>query len=314
VKRQIGSYDPRMRPAAAALTAGDVLTLPELQQLRRISGLRGMGLVLHAWSVIAAGMLLYALWPSAVTLVLAIVLVGARQLGLLVLMHEGAHWRLVPNAPLNNAVAQWLCAHPVGAELVAYRRQHHLHHRHTRQADDPDRALAIDRPISPAVFWRDVLCDLAGVTACARTLGGRPGGTSAAQLWRRWRGPLAANAVLFGVLAGLGQWPLYLLLWLLPLATWHQLAVRMRNLAEHGLVADGEDPLRNTRTVRAGPLARAFVAPYWVNYHLEHHLFVFAPCWKLRRAHAILLARGLGARMETASGYLDVIRRATSPR
>jgi fatty acid desaturase len=300
--------------AAPPVTAGDVLTLPELRHLRRISGLRGMGLVLHAWATIAAAMLLYALRPSAATLVLGIALIGTRQLGLLVLMHEGAHWRLIPTASLNNAVAQWLCAYPVGSELTAYRRQHHLHHRRTRQADDPDRALAIDRPIAPAAFWRDVLRDLAGITAGARVLAWRPRGASAAQFWRRWRGPLAANAALLGVLAGLGQWQLYPLLWLLPLATWYQLVTRLRNLAEHGLVAGDDDSLRNTRTVRAGLLERIFVAPYWVNHHLEHHLFVFAPCWKLRQAHAILLARGLGARMETAASYLDVIRRATAPR
>ena len=64
----------------------------------------------------------------------------------------------------------------------------------------------------------------------------------------------------------------------------------------------------------AGPLARAFLAPYWVNYHLEHHLFVFVPCWKLRQAHALLLAKGYGPRMELARGYVDVVRRVTSTR
>ena len=52
----------------------------------------------------------------------------------------------------------------------------------------------------------------------------------------------------------------------------------------------------------------------WVNYHLEHHLMVFVPCWKLRQVHAILLAKGYGPRMEMASSYLDVIRHATSAR
>jgi fatty acid desaturase len=71
----------------------------------------------------------------------------------------------------------------------------------------------------------------------------------------------------------------------------------------------------DTRTTTAGPFARAFLAPYWVNYHVEHHLLVFVPCWKLRRAHALLRAKGYDERMELAPGYLDVIRRATaSPR
>jgi len=76
------------------------------------------------------------------------------------------------------------------------------------------------------------------------------------------------------------------------------------------MVPDNDDPLRNSRTTATGPLARAFLAPYWVNHHLEHHLLVFVPCWKLRRAHALLLAKGYGTSMEQSPGYLDVIRRA----
>ena len=132
-----------------------------------------------------------------------------------------------------------------------------------------------------------------------------------ARLWRALRGPVAANAVLLGVLTALGHWELYLLLWLLPLATWYQLAARIRDAAEHAMVADGSDPLRNTRTVTASLLERVFLAPYWVSYHLEHHLFVFVPCWSLHRAHALLLAKGYGARMEVAPSYVEVIRRVT---
>jgi fatty acid desaturase len=57
---------------------------------------------------------------------------------------------------------------------------------------------------------------------------------------------------------------------------------------------------------------RMVLAPYWVNYHLEHHLFVFTPCWKLPAAHRMLMAQGLGPRMELATGYLQVLRLATS--
>jgi fatty acid desaturase len=158
-------------------------------------------------------------------------------------------------------VAQWLCAHPAWADLSTYRRQHHLHHRHTRQAEDPDLVPSASVPVARAMFWRAALLDLCGVTACARVLGGRPWREGASRAWTGLRGPVISNAVLLGVLAGLGHWQLYLLLWLLPLATWYQLLRRIRNLAEHALVPDDDDPLRNTRTVAAGFLARTFVAP-----------------------------------------------------
>lgn len=289
------------------MTAGDLFTLPELRDLRAKSSRRGAGLVVHAWAVIAGAMLLYAAWPSTLTLVVAMVVIGGRQLGLAVLMHEASHWLLFPGQSANTRVGTWLCAAPIGADLATYRRRHHLHHRHTRQPEDPDLVLTAALPMRGGAFWWVVIRDLAGVTAIARVLRWRP-----AAGWR-WLGrPLAANAGLVGVLAAAGHWHLYVLLWLLPLATWYQLGTRVRNIGEHAMVPDDDDPLRYARTTTAGVLTRALLTPYWVNHHLEHHVLVFVPCWRLRDAHALLVAKGHGPHMEVATSYLDVIRR-TAP-
>lgn len=294
------------------MTAGDVLTLDELRYLRRPSSLRGAGLVLHAWGVIAAAMAVYACWPSALTLTLAVAVIGSRQLGLAILMHEGAHWLLFPRGGVNTEVARWLCACPIWIDLARYRRQHHQHHRHTRQADDPDLAMVDAYPTSRRALMWAALRDLSTWTFWAGALTWSGWREPRGDRWRRLRGPLASNTVILGALAASGHWQLYPLLWLLPLATWYQLVTRIRNIAEHAVVPDDDDALRNTRTTVAGPAARALLAPYWVNYHLEHHLLVFVPCWKLRRAHALLLDKGYRPRMEVAAGYADVLRRATA--
>jgi hypothetical protein len=89
-----------MRVADGPVTAGDLLTLEELGHFRRTSSRRGARLVLHAWGVIAGAIALYLLWPSALTLGVAVLVIGTRQLGLMVLMHEAAHWLLFrPGAP-----------------------------------------------------------------------------------------------------------------------------------------------------------------------------------------------------------------------
>jgi fatty acid desaturase len=225
-------------------------------------------------------------------------------------MHEASHWLLFPQARLNTRVGVWLCGAPVGADLKAYRRRHHLHHRHTQQAEDPDLALSAGLPVSRARFARSVLSDLGGWTALTRVAGSRRWRDGVAGAWRGARTPLLGNAVLFCALAAIGGWPLYLLVWALPWATWFQLVTRVRDIAEHGMVPEADDPLRNTRSIRAGFGARAFLAPYWVNYHLEHHLLVFVPCWKLRQVHAVLLGKDLGPRMERAASYMEVLARA----
>jgi fatty acid desaturase len=292
------------------LTAGDVLTLEELRHLRRTSTVRGAWLVLHAWGVIAAAMALYAWWPTPLVLLAAVVVMGSRQLGLAVLMHEGGHWLLFPRSTVNTQVARWLCAFPIWTDLGRYRRRHHLHHRYTQQPDDPDLEAAASYPMSRRALGGAALRDLCGWTCITGVLTW-PGWREPRMLWTRLRGPLATNALILGALCVMGHGELFVLLWLLPLATWYQLVTRLRSMAEHAVVRDDVDPLRNTRTTAAGPLARALLAPYWVNYHLEHHLLIFVPCWKLPEAHALLLAKGYGPRMEMASSYGAVLSRAT---
>jgi fatty acid desaturase len=54
------------------------------------------------------------------------------------------------------------------------------------------------------------------------------------------------------------------------------------------------------------------IAPYWVNYHAEHHLFMYLPCYRLPEAHRLLVEKDFIKRMEVRPGYLDVMRLATS--
>src|SRR6202008_62622 len=86
---------------------------------------------------------------------------------------------------------------------------------------------------------------------------------------------------------------------------------RIRNIAEHAVVPDSSDPLRNTRTTHANILERLFIAPYYVNYHLEHHLLFYVPCYNLPRVHRILSRSHLAERMETQPNYLAVLRLGT---
>ncbi len=139
-----------------------------------------------------------------------------------------------------------------------------------------------------------------------------PLATRLGNLWRKEKGSLGVNLVLFAGLAAIGYWWLYVVMWLLPLATWYQLVSRIRNIAEHAVVPDNDDPLRNTRTTCANPLERLLLAPYWVNYHLEHHLFMFVPCWRLPQAHRALLGAGFRGAIELQPNYLTVLRLATA--
>ncbi len=303
------------------MLARDIMSAEHLAEVRERSSWKGIALIVHAWTLIFGSIALFALWPNPLTFLLAVAIIGSRQLGLAVLMHEGAHGGLARDEKLNLWLAQWLCAYPVFAETRAYRRYHLKHHAHTQQEDDPDRVLSAPFPITKMSYRRKFFRDITGQTGYQQrkaqvlnALGPRewPLARRAAHFWEKLGPQFAANAVLFAGLAAAGIWWAYPLLWLLPLLTWMMVITRIRNIAEHAVVPDFGDPLRNTRTTRANILERLFIAPYYVNYHLEHHLLYYVPCYNLPRVHHILSTGPHAARMEVQPSYPSVLRLAMS--
>jgi fatty acid desaturase len=299
----------------------ELLSPTEIALLRRRSNLVGALLVLHAWALILGAMALFALWPNPLSFLLAVMVIGGRQLGIAIQMHDAAHGLLFANRRLNDWIGQWLCAYPVGTDLNLYRPYHLTHHRLTQQAGDPDLALSSPFPITRASLRRKILRDITGQTGFQRRRAqwrdawgpaDLPARQRIARLRTKLGGAFLVNVILAGALAAVGYWWLFPLLWLLPMLTWYQLISRIRNIAEHAVVPDNDDPLRNTRTTMAGPLTRLFLAPYRVNYHLEHHLLLFVPCWRLPAAHRLLLAKEFGSRMELRRSYREVLRLATT--
>lgn len=303
------------------------LTSDEIRSLSARSDLWGFWMVAHCWGVILAAVLLFHLWPNPLTFALAIMVVGSRQLGLAILMHEAAHNALFRTRWLNELAGEWLCGRPIIADLPEYRHYHLTHHRHTQTEKDPDLRLSKPFPTTPASMRRKLIRDITGQTGIKlraaqiifafKMAGEVEGQPSSQDLAQAFAGPvlgraLLANAVIFALFWVIGTWWFWLAFWLLPLLTWFQLVLRVRNIAEHGAVEFCDDPFRNTRTTLANPLERLFLAPYWVNYHLEHHLVMHIPAHNLPRLHALLHAKGLGPRMTQARGYLDVLRQAAS--
>jgi fatty acid desaturase len=307
--------------------AADILTKDELAQLRQHSDWRAIALVTHAWLVILGSMAALS-WAWSVHWALAIpvwfigiMLVGGRQLGIAILMHDAAHRALARTPWLNDVLGQWFCAWPVAAELHGYRTYHLQHHRKTQQPDDPDLGLSAPFPITRKSLWRKVLRDLTGQTtfkqrsAQIRSALGDPAWPwqqRAARFVQRLGGPILVNAVLFAGLLVAGHPEMYLLLWVVPFFTWLPLITRLRNIAEHAVVPDNDDPLRNARTTIAHPIMRAILAPYWVNYHVEHHLYMWVPGHQLPRLHRMLLDKGYGPKMELQPDYVTVLKMASS--
>ena len=309
-------------PAAKRIRPLDFFTKTEWDHVSRRSAWIGPALVLHAWAVIGGAMALAVWQPWLIPL--SIMIIGTRQLGLAILEHEAAHGGLHPNMKFNDALSNTLCGPAIGGRLATYRPYHLTHHKYAQQEEDPDIILSAPFPITLASLKRKIIRDLTGQTfykqranqignAFGFGLRDTPGTENRAQGAREAVFPfLTFNALLLAALSLAGVWWAFLVLWLLPMATWLPLVTRLRNIAEHAVVPDHDDPLRHARTTHANLLERAVIAPYWVNYHCEHHMFMHLPCYRLAEAHRLLQKKGYAAQMEVQPDYITVLKQAAS--
>ena len=302
---------------------GDIFSQAEIRQFSRRSNIKGALLVAHCWAMILLVWVICSFWPHPLTIIVGMLLVGSRQLGLVILSHDAAHHLLLTSRRANDWVAEWLLNRPLlDASVVSYRQSHFVHHRFTQQSADPDLSLSAPFPTTRSSMKRKFFRDLTGQTGWRQHSATIREAFTAADGdvidWsaglRRLGPNLLINSVFLASFWLTGHPYLYLLLWVVPYLTWELLVARIRNIGEHGVVNDNDDRLRNARTTLVNPLERLLLAPYYVNYHLEHHLLMSCPCYNLPKVHQCLIEKGMGPRMELQQGYLAILRLATSSR
>ena len=307
----------------------------EIASLTRRSDLMGAYALMQTWLVItlcfaALAWSLAQPWFIAVPVMLvSLALLGGRQLALAILTHEATHKTLFKTRWANDWLTDWLCARPIALDLRKYRAHHFIHHTRTGTAGDSDISLIEGLPTTRRSLTRKFARDLSGITGI-KFLVGRvlmdaellkwTVATDIQRLprrhWRfhakRWLINAGPTVIMQGVIAGalwLAGYPALYLAWVLAYLVPYPLFIRIRALAEHAGMERGPDMFRNTRTTRAGVLARLFVAPFRVNYHLEHHAMASVPWFRLKRMHALLRARDA---VPVPPGYWQVMKIVSS--
>lgn len=265
------------------------------EQLRRIPSWR------NAWSVlflyVQTGLVLWAtvalapwVWP------ITFVLLGRTFAQYLSLMHDAAHRLLFRNKRVNDFVGRWLLGYPSLTNVDGYRRVHAAHHREEFGPDEPDLALYVGYPITPASFRRKMWRDATGRTGSKLMLQFLSSARSPDQRSRHtfWK-IMLVQAVLLGAAIISGHWWLYPFFWLGPYLTVWRVINRLRSIAEHGGMHASPDRRRTTHAVAQHPLARFMVVPYRIGLHLPHHVDSGVPFRNLPQLDAAL----------RQAGYLD---------
>jgi fatty acid desaturase len=298
------------RRAPRTLDAGD------LRRLRRVRPWRAAVSIAVAWASIAVPAAAAIAWGHWLGFVLAIAWIGFRQIALFNVMHDGVHDLLHPARRWNDLLGDLCAAWPLATTTARYRAAHLPHHRFLSSARDPDLVVILQRQL-PGRLWpasrREAFAllgrDLCGmnfvrnlVVARRRSLytlvasqdlpvpaeAAEPAAGPTTRPLVALLAVAAAGVVLLAAAGWLGTaltwFGLALLLWVVPLTTAFQVAMRLHQWGDH-LGLEPTAGIAGTRNVYVDLAERVLISPNHSNYHLAHHLYPQVPNYNLRALH-----------------------------
>lgn len=224
-----------------------------------------------------------------------------------VLIHESSHYSLFRNRLLNEVVANLFVAFPLFAAIHNYRAGHWGHHRHVNDPEhDPDlkrlsKHHPRDFPLTRRRFvWEYCLLQVLPHKAMSY-LKGR---ALYAMIPAKESGPAKNLSVIpmpvfrvmrigyyliaAAILTWFGWWLHFVLLWLVPMATFYPAVLFLREIAHHGNYPDNGD-YTNSRVYEGRWIEREIFFPFGERNHVLHHIFPTVPWHKVLEAHEVLM-------------------------
>lgn len=290
-----------------------LLSKEKLKAWHKVNTLRGIFSIALEWALIITTAALCEMFFSWPLYILAVFFLGARYLALGLLMHESVHNLISRNSTLNDTLAEVLCAWPLFISMRSYRIKHLAHHRYLNTDEDPDFIAKHDEnwkfPMTPKRFFKIIFIQFTGIGVfeTLKVMSGK-------QVKRKKEPtPLAYKLVRISfyiivfssfIYFNRGMW--LLLYWIIPFATWTQVANRLRRIAEHSSI-EGFDHTMQTRTTTHNWLVRLFFAPKNISLHNEHHLYPGVPYYHLPKLHNELMNnQDIRNSLYVAQSYKDV--------
>src|ERR1700689_3208813 len=249
------------------------LTKEEVKELSSVNSLLACLYVAAEWGLVAATIFLGQRFWHPMLYVFAVAFIGSRQHALVVLMHDGVHYRLLRNRRLNDWMSEVILAWPHLVSARQYRKNHFAHHKYLNTAQDPDLKR---RKGDPAWVFPQAIPDI------ARTLVRDVTGLNAPAMLKLAASVASADSVpagflalrygfyaaALGVIAYAGALEGFALYWIVPMFTWLVMIMRIRSIAEHHAIEIGapQTAYPRTRTTEATLIERIFLAPKNVNF------------------------------------------------
>lgn len=313
-------------------TVKQLFTNEEINRIMKKSDALAALEICKTWAWIIAAFVLVHFFPNVLTVIIAVWIIGGKQLACAIILHDAAHHSLFQSKEINVLVGNWFGAYPIFHNVHQYRPYHLEHHKRTGTDDDPDLLLTLGYPTTKTSMLRKFLRDLTGITGVKAMIG-----LTAMHLgyidynlgnklvknkqnsfskmvgngWKNLRGPVLFQLVLAGICYAAGN-PILYLLWTGANIFTYPFCIRVRSIAEHSMVPDRNDPQVNSRTIKANFIEKILFAPLHVNYHVEHHLLMGVPSYRFPLMHKMLKEKGFYEKALYANGYWGIIKSAAA--
>jgi fatty acid desaturase len=287
-----------------------------LMPFHKVSNFRGACDLLCIYGA-AFGLAAFAShWQNPIVSLLAIILIGGLQNGLVSLQHDAWHHLCFRPLKVNDFICSWLTGYAVGASYHFNQVRHSGHHAYFGTARDPDRVTFInDGKETPTQVVRYFVYILCGGTIVERvrliiakdkdkSLPGmdlRPKHmpSPAAELFCI----ALAQCVLMALFSLTGNWWNYWVYWLLPLVTVAAFLTTSRQFIEHANPADDPSPEDRLYDFDANLVEQFFFSPAHFHHHAFHHAYPKIPHYSLGKAKEHAKSNGLKYTCRLRLGY-----------
>jgi len=261
------------------------------------------------YSLIAAAIVVctYSIgsWWLLLTYPAAVLVVAARQHGLLILMHDATHYLAARNRNLNEWLGELLTAAPLFVSMHNYRKNHLEHHQELNTPNDPDwvrKIHLVDERhhwIFPAhkklpelmlgLYKRSVGYLIRSLRDNSSSSSDTPSNAHTDQSLRALRRTRNLGYfLLILTLVYTNTWVYFISLWLVPTLLVLPMLMRLRSIAEHFALAH-DHPLRESRNIMPNLVERFLLAPHHIGAHLDHHIVASVPVHNLPALHNLLM-------------------------
>lgn len=291
-----------------------LLTRDELSLLLRRREYIVIRDIFLCWLLILSSWVCVAIYPSPVSILVAVAVIGNRYYALSIIGHDGLHGNLFSNKSLNNWINDIFVLAPVGTVTKINKIHHLLHHKWLSTEKDPDREKYACFNKTDILELLIYLIGISGLRTTIRNVFSKSSLNDKNSTHLNHRDfflIMTVQAILIlGLTIGIGYWA-YPVLWTLPVVVFGYLAGNLRGFAEHSQPHNDQISDHNRLiTHLPNKLERILISPMNMNFHTAHHLWPTIPYYNLPVADKIIRPRATNAaELEWRKSYIGYLWR-----